>query len=330
MSVRGRSSILTTVTCSRSTTRHALEALNQPASRLRLCRNVDVACWGRETHFGSLAFSILRTEASRLTKRWNMALPMPRQSRVGCDGFVNGTPATPDGSGGGGNIDGGPNHGTTSRKRMLHQMDPCGKRTGVESAIAPDRSADPRWRSQDDHRRQACRTRSRPGRGTPIIGVNLARTLLSPKSPSKRSSGRRLGCRPRTAGGYRGRQEADSRHYVKQSSAPPDWTTWRTGRLCIGRSAGSRCRPVGVCTSSPASSLPEFIGICTGQGFKGNHRCPDPLVPRFGLRWSPGAFVPGRPHPVAWPELRDVVHMALGVAGFLVIRFLLNLIIRLA
>jgi hypothetical protein len=77
------------------------------------------------------------------------------------------------------------------------------------------------------------------------------------------------------------------------------------------------------------SKLPEFIGISTGQGHKGEHRAQ--------ILMSPGSLAgvvqehsDWPPATDAWPGLRDVVHLALGVVGFLVIRFLLNLIISVA
>ena len=77
------------------------------------------------------------------------------------------------------------------------------------------------------------------------------------------------------------------------------------------------------------SKLPEFIGICTGQGHKGEHRAqilmsPQSLVDESQKQadWLPATD--------AWPGLRDVVHMALGLIGFLMIRFFLNLILSAA
>jgi len=77
------------------------------------------------------------------------------------------------------------------------------------------------------------------------------------------------------------------------------------------------------------SKLPEFIGICTGQGHKGEHRAQILMSPE-SLAEGVQKHSDWLPATDAWPGLRDVVHLALGVVGFLVIRFLLNLIIGVA
>jgi hypothetical protein len=76
-------------------------------------------------------------------------------------------------------------------------------------------------------------------------------------------------------------------------------------------------------------SLPVFIGIATGQGFKDNHVAQILLshdsvsdAVQEQSYWSAA--------PAAWPELRDVVHIALGILGFLMIRFFLRLITGMA
>jgi hypothetical protein len=75
--------------------------------------------------------------------------------------------------------------------------------------------------------------------------------------------------------------------------------------------------------------LPEYIGICTGPGFKGNHVATILCTDESAFHGIQGQSFPAAA-PAAWPELRDVVHMALGLAGFLLIRFLLNLITGMA
>ena len=85
----------------------------------------------------------------------------------------------------------------------------------------------------------------------------------------------------------------------------------------------------GTLYSITGTRLPEYIGVHTGQGFKGHHTA------QILLRSEPApdglSEAPGWPQPIsAWPGLRDVVHITLGVVGFLVIRFLLELITSVA
>ena len=60
--------------------------------------------------------------------------------------------------------------------------------------------------------------------------------------------------------------------------------------------------------------LPDFIQTCTGQGYRGEHLMQVLLNPRGGGEWSP-------PETKPWPVGRDALHVMLGVAGFLLLRF---------
>ena len=71
--------------------------------------------------------------------------------------------------------------------------------------------------------------------------------------------------------------------------------------------------------------LPKFIGICTGHGFKDEHIAQIHMSPEaFSAALQKQSFWPPTLSP--WPGPRDVVHMAVGMVGFLVIRFFLELI----
>lgn len=77
------------------------------------------------------------------------------------------------------------------------------------------------------------------------------------------------------------------------------------------------------------SKLPEFIGVHTGQGNKGEHRAQILMSPDSLADWVERR-ADRLPATDAWPGLRDVVHVALGVVGFLAVRFFLNLITSVA
>jgi hypothetical protein len=160
-------------------------------------------------------------------------------------------------------------------------------------------------------------------------GVNLARTLLRPKSTAKRSSGQapRL---PTTDGWWLPREArsrlAALRHALECST--------RLDHIENGPPLHRQIRRIEVQTGGKlyaftGKSLPEFIGIGTGQGFKGNHVA-QILLAHDSISDVVQEHSYFATAPVAWPELRDVMHVALGVAGFLVIRFLLNVITGIA
>jgi hypothetical protein len=158
-------------------------------------------------------------------------------------------------------------------------------------------------------------------------GVNLAQTLLSPKSAPERVPGQapRL---PATDGWWLTREARSRLAALRQLLE----CSTRLDHLENGQPLHRQVRRVEVETrgwhlSFTGKSLPEFIGICTGQGFKGNH------VATI-LLGHDSVFDGVQEHsywctaPAAWPELRDVVHMALGILGFLMIRFFLRLIVN--
>lgn len=160
-------------------------------------------------------------------------------------------------------------------------------------------------------------------------GVNLARTLRWPKS-SPDQTVKLVSPLPAEDGWWLSREArsrlARMRHALECSTrldhiedGPPRYRQVR--RIEVYNDGG-----LYVFTGR---SLPEFIGIATGQGFKGNHVAQilfsHDSVPDPDEEQSYSAAVPP-----AWPALRDVIHMAFGVAGFLLIRFLLNVIIAAA
>jgi hypothetical protein len=160
-------------------------------------------------------------------------------------------------------------------------------------------------------------------------GVNLARTLLLPKPSSDRPL-KQVPRLPVKDGWWLSREArsrlARMRHAIECST--------RLDHIENGPSLHRQVRRIEVQTRGrlytfTGKSLPEFIGICTGQGFKGNHiaqflfSCDS--IPDVVQEQSYSAAVP-----LAWPGLRDVIHMVLGVAGFLMVRFFLNVIIGIA
>ena len=164
--------------------------------------------------------------------------------------------------------------------------------------------------------------------GHAYYGVNLARTLLSPKSPELvPGQAPRL---PATDGWWLTR-EARSRLAALRQVVE---CSTRLDHVENGPPMHRQVRRIEVQTHGrlytfTGKQMPEFIGICTGQGFKGKHIAqillshdPGPEGLQEHSFWSPTT--------AAWPELRDVVHMALGPIGFLVMRFFLNLIVSAA
>jgi hypothetical protein len=71
--------------------------------------------------------------------------------------------------------------------------------------------------------------------------------------------------------------------------------------------------------------LPEFIGTFAGQGYRGAHVAQILLYPEsisVASSMSPEQVTPLG----AWPVGRDIVHMVLGMVGFLAVRFFVNLV----
>ena len=160
-------------------------------------------------------------------------------------------------------------------------------------------------------------------------GVDLARTLLSPESLPKRVRPQ-LHHIPATDGWWLTREARSRLAALRQALE----CSSRLDHLENGPPLHRQVRRIEVQTRGElyafeGKSLPEFIGICTGAGFKGNH------LAQILLSHDPDPD--GRQEhfleliePVGWPRLRDVVHMALGVLGFLMLRFFLNLIVNMA
>jgi len=155
--------------------------------------------------------------------------------------------------------------------------------------------------------------------------VNLARTLLSPKPPSKRV----LGQAPRLpiSEGWWPTRAARSRLAALRQAIE---CSTRLDHVENGPPLHRQVRRVEVQTRGrlyvfKGKQLPEFIGVCTGEGYKGKHLAQVLLshdsVPNVVQEQPFGPTTSG-----AWPELRDVVHMGLGLTGFLLLRFFLNLI----
>jgi hypothetical protein len=160
-------------------------------------------------------------------------------------------------------------------------------------------------------------------------GVNLARTLLLPKSSPQRVLGQapRL---PATDGWWLTREARSRLAALRQALA----CSTRLDHIENGPPLHRQVRRIEVQTRGRlyvfrGKQMPEFIGICTGQGFKGNHVA-QILLSYDSVSDGLQEYSVWSTAPAAWPELRDVMHMALGFAGFLMVRFLLNLIIGMA
>jgi hypothetical protein len=160
-------------------------------------------------------------------------------------------------------------------------------------------------------------------------GVNLARALLSPKSAAKQvlKQAPRL---PAEDGWWLTREARRRLAALRQALE----CSTRLDHIENGPPLHRQVRRIEVQTSGrlytyTGKSLPVFIGIATGQGFKDNHVAQILLshdsvsdAVQEQSYWSAA--------PAAWPELRDVVHIALGILGFLMIRFFLRLITGMA
>ena len=161
--------------------------------------------------------------------------------------------------------------------------------------------------------------------GHGYIGPDLAQILLSPKSPFHRfqkqaSQLAAIACWPvsRQASSRLAALRQEVKCFTRlthlENGQPMDRQLHRMEVLTHGR--------LYILTGD---KLPEFIGICTGQGFKGQHTAQIHMSSEsFSAALQKQDFWP--PALSVWPGLRDVVHMALGVVGFLVIRFFLELI----
>jgi hypothetical protein len=162
--------------------------------------------------------------------------------------------------------------------------------------------------------------------GHPYVGVSLSQVLRAGKGLSRVS--KREKCQlPATATWWMPRE-------VKRRLVALQQAIERSTRLDFVENGEPMHRQVrrievqthGTLYSITGSRLPEYIGIHSGQGYKDRHTA------QILLRSEPApddlSELPGWPKLTpAWPGLRDVVHIALGVVGFLISRFLLELII---
>jgi len=162
--------------------------------------------------------------------------------------------------------------------------------------------------------------------GHGYVGVDLSTLLLSPKSLSR---GRR---KCKTLGLpviVNWRSSQDARRRLSASRQEDECFTqlihWEDERILHRQLSRIEIHAEKRLYIFTGNALPEFMGICTGRGYKGEHslqihisRKPPSVSTGENLSWPPA--------PAAWPELRDVMHVALGVIGFLIVRFLLELI----
>jgi uncharacterized Ntn-hydrolase superfamily protein len=165
--------------------------------------------------------------------------------------------------------------------------------------------------------------------GHGYVSANLAQVLLSPKALSQKVL-KQVSQLPATSGWWQSRGARSRLAALRQTIE----CFTRLDHVENGQVLYRRVHRIEVQTDGrlyvlTGRQLPEFIGISTGQGHKGEHRAqilmsPDSLAGRV-QKHSDWLLATD-----AWPGLRDVVHLALGVVAFLVIRFLLNLIISVA
>ncbi|MHB8953130.1 MAG: hypothetical protein ACYC4U_09185 [Pirellulaceae bacterium] len=165
--------------------------------------------------------------------------------------------------------------------------------------------------------------------GHAFRGVSLARTLLSPPPVGQRV----LGQAPRLAGskGWFLPREARRRLETLQEALA---CSTRLDHIENGPPMHREIRRVELQVRDrlyafTGKQLPEYIGICTGQGFKDNHVATI-LLSRESELEADQELSAAMCESAAWPQLRDVLHVALGLLGFLMIRFFLNVIIDLA
>ena len=164
----------------------------------------------------------------------------------------------------------------------------------------------------------------------PYVGVDFCRTLILPETLPNRFKRRallRLWC----VGGWWVPREVRN-HFAALHQL--DACATRLDHVESGPPLHRQVRRIQVQTRGHnyvfyGKTLPVFIGICTGTGFKGKHTAQillssesSPNGLETELSWATTVD--------AWPELRDVLHVALGVVGFLVLRFLLNVITSLS
>ena len=218
-----------------------------------------------------------------------MALPMPRQSRVGCDGFANGSSAAPDVYGCGRNIEGGPNYGATTRKRMLHQVDPRGKRASIESTIAPDCTANPRRRPEEDHWRQTAGLDPDVG-GARLLwcesGSHSSLAEISRTGPRAGASPTGHGRLVAHAGGTKpARGTTSSSRMLYQTGSCREWASHASA------SPADRSADSWTSLYLHGQTDARVHWDLHGTRVQGQAYCPDPAVPRSGSRGTPGAFV---------------------------------------
>ena len=165
--------------------------------------------------------------------------------------------------------------------------------------------------------------------GLTYVGTSLAQTLLLPKSSSPRFE-KRAPRLPAKDGWWLPQEVRDHLAALRQTIE----CSARLDNVENGPPLHRQVRRIEVQTRGrlyvfSGKRLPAFIGICTGEGFKGRHTAQILLSADSGsdglgeLLSCPSAHK-------AWPELRDVVHAALGIVGFLVFRFLLNVVTSLS
>ncbi len=101
------------------------------------------------------------------------------------------------------------------------------------------------------------------------------------------------------------------------------WTHLENGKVMHRRlhrlEIQDRCGYLNILTGD---EMPQYIQTSAGQGYKGAHSGQVLLAPETISRRPEY----GLPDTWPWPLARDVLHMTLGLIGFLAIRFFLNVI----
>ena len=159
----------------------------------------------------------------------------------------------------------------------------------------------------------------------PYVGVGASKILGSPKSVSRQS--RRKKCHlPVTATWWLPRDARRRLEALHQAIALSTRLDHVEGEEPLHRQVRRiEIQTHGDLYSLTGTRLPQYIAIHTGAGFKGRHTAQVLLRPESdgdGLLQLAG----NPPVPGAWPLLRDVMHIALGMVGFLLLRFFLELI----
>lgn len=165
--------------------------------------------------------------------------------------------------------------------------------------------------------------------GHGYTGKNLEQILLSSASRFQMSP-KQVCPLPATAGWWLSRETKRRLAALRQTIA----CSTRLDHVENGKPLHRRVRRIevyrnGILYVLTGSTLPEFIGVSTGEGHKGEHRAQVLMSPE-SLAEVLQRHTDRLPETDAWPRLRDVVHVALGVVGFLMVRFFLNMIISVA